>query len=194
MTGKIHIFASIFLQNMSSVKLHDKTFVPYISNAELMKAVDKVADEICTRHKDDPQPPVLLCVLNGSLPFTAELLKRLDFPVELQTVRLASYEGTDSVGPVRMIGGISGELKGRNVIICEHIVDTGKTMVFLHSRLLKEGAASVEICTMLLKPEVYKQPLALDYVGMEIENRFIVGFGLDYDQLGRNLNDIYILQ
>ena len=73
-------------------------------------------------------------------------------------------------------------------------MDTGKTMVFLHSLLLEEGAASVEICTMLLKPEVYKQPLELDYVGMEIENRFIVGFGLDYDQLGRNLNDIYILQ
>ena len=179
---------------MSSVKLHDKTFVPYISNAELMKAVDKVAEEISKAHKDYPQPPVLLCVLNGALPFTAELLKRLDFPIELQTVRLASYEGTDSVGPVKMIGGLSGELKGRNVIICEDIVDTGKTMVFLHSLLLEEGAASVEICTMLLKPEVYKQPLELDYVGMEIENRFIVGFGLDYDQLGRNLNDIYILQ
>ena len=179
---------------MSSVKLHDKTFVPYISNAELMKAVDKVAEEISKAHKDDPQPPVLLCVLNGALPFTAELLKRLDFPIELQTVRLASYEGTDSVGPVKMIGGLSGELKGRNVIICEDIVDTGKTMVFLHSLLLEEGAASVEICTMLLKPEVYKQPLELDYVGMEIENRFILGFGLDYDQLGRNLNDIYILQ
>ena len=179
---------------MSSVKLHDKTFVPYISNAELMKAVDQVAEKISKAHKDDPQPPVLLCVLNGALPFTAELLKRLDFPIELQTERLASYSGTDSVGPVRLIGALSSELKGRNIIICEDIVDTGKTMVFLHSLLLKEGAASVEICTMLLKPEVYKQPLELDYVGMEIENRFIVGFGLDYDQLGRNLNDIYILQ
>lgn len=179
---------------MCSVKLHEKTFVPYIKNEELMKAIANVAEQISARHKDDPQPPVLLCVLNGALPFTAELLKLIDFPVELHTVRLASYSGTDSVGPVRMIGALSSELKGRNVIICEDIVDTGKTMVFLHELLLKEGAASVEICTMLLKPEVYKQPLALDYVGMEIENRFIVGFGLDYDQLGRNLNDIYILE
>ncbi|MGM9790819.1 MAG: phosphoribosyltransferase [Candidatus Cryptobacteroides sp.] len=179
---------------MCSVKLHDKTFVPYIKNEELMKAIANVAGQISARHKDDPQPPVLLCVLNGGLLFTAELLKLIDLPVELQTVRLASYSGTDSVGPVRMIGTLGSELKGRNVIICEDIVDTGKTMVFLHELLLKEGAASVEICTMLLKPEVYKQPLALDYVGMEIENRFIVGFGLDYDQLGRNLNDIYILE
>ena len=178
---------------MSSVKLHDKTFVPYISNAELMKAVDKVAEEITKAHKDDPQPPVLLCVLNGSLPFTAELLKRLDFPIELQTVRLASYSGTDSVGPVRLIGALSSELKGRNVIICEDIVDTGKTMVFLHSLLLEEGAASVEICTMLLKPEVYDKPDKIDYVGKEIPNAFILGFGLDYDELGRNSKDIYVI-
>ena len=92
---------------MCSVKLHDKTFVPYIKNEELMKAIANVAEQISARHKDDPQPPVLLCVLNGALPFTAELLKLIDFSVELHTVRLASYSGTDSVGPVRMIGALS---------------------------------------------------------------------------------------
>ena len=120
-------------------------------------------------------------------------MKRLNFPCEFSSIRLSSYEGTLSTGVTRKVLGLTSSIKGRTVLVVEDIVDTGKTITDLHALLLDAGAADVKICTMLLKPEVYKKDLKLDYVAMEIENRFIVGFGLDYDQLGRNYKDIYIL-
>lgn len=179
---------------MKSVTLHDKTFVPYISNAELMAAIDKVAEKIIENHKNDTEPPILLCVLNGSVMFVSELMKRIELPLELMSIKVASYSGTSSVGPVKEVQGLTGSVKGRNVIVCEDIVDTGKTLAYLSETLHERGAAKVEMCTMLTKPDVYKGNIPLDYVGLEIENRFIVGFGLDYDQLGRNINEIYILK
>ena len=177
-----------------SITLHDKTFVPYLKNEELESAIDRLAEKINQAHRGETEPVILLCVLNGAIMFTAELMKRLDFPIELMTIKVASYSGTRSGGHIQEVMGITGSVKGRKVIICEDIVDTGATMVYLDKRLRESGAAEVEICSMLLKPEVYKQPLKLDYVAMEIPNRFIVGFGLDYDQLGRNYSDIYVLK
>lgn len=177
-----------------SITLHDKTFVPYLKNEELEAAIDRLAEKINLAHKDEKEPVILLCVLNGAIMFTAELMKRLDFPLELMTIKVASYSGTRSGGHIQEVMGITGSVKGRKVIICEDIVDTGATMVYLDKRLRESGASQVEICSMLLKPEVYKQPLKLGYVAMEIPNRFIVGFGLDYDQLGRNYKDIYVLK
>ena len=177
-----------------SITLHDKTFVPYLKNEELEAAIDRLAEKINLSHKDEKEPVILLCVLNGAIIFTSELMKRLDFPIELMTIKVASYSGTRSGGHIQEVMGITGSVKGRKVIICEDIVDTGATMVYLDKRLRESGASQVEICSMLLKPEVYKQPLKLDYVAMEIPNRFIVGFGLDYDQLGRNYSDIYVLK
>lgn len=177
-----------------SITLHDKTFVPYLKNEELEAAIDRLAEKINLSHKDEKEPVILLCVLNGAIMFTSELMKRLDFPIELMTIKVASYSGTRSGGHIQEVMGITGSVKGRKVIICEDIVDTGATMVYLDKRLRESGASQVEICSMLLKPEVYKQPLKLDYVAMEIPNRFIVGFGLDYDQLGRNYSDIYVLK
>ncbi len=179
---------------MKSITLHDKTFVPFISNEKIEKAIDSVAEKINKKHINDKQAPILLCVLNGALMFTAELMKRLDFTVELVTIKLSSYEGTQSSGNIHEDMGLTGNVKGRKVIICEDIVDTGKTIVYLKDKLLEEGASEVEVCTMLLKPEIYKQDVALDYVAMEIPARFIVGFGLDYDQLGRETKDIYVLE
>ena len=177
-----------------SITLHDKTFVPYLKNEELEAAIDRLAEKINLSHKNEKEPVILLCVLNGAIIFTSELMKRLDFPIELMTIKVASYSGTRSGGHIQEVMGITGSVKGRKVIICEDIVDTGATMVYLDKRLRESGASQVEICSMLLKPEVYKQPLKLDYVAMEIPNRFIVGFGLDYDQLGRNYSDIYVLK
>ena len=180
---------------MNSITLHDKTFVPYIKNDELEKAIDKVADKLNDKHSDDGQPVILLCVLNGAIMFTSELMKRLKFPLELMSVKLSSYEGTHCTGSIRVDLDITRNIAGRKVIICEDIVDTGNTIRFLHDHLLNAGAAEVEICTMLLKPDVYDQKdLAVDYAAMEIPPRFIVGFGLDYDQIGRNLKDIYVLE
>ena len=178
---------------MERIHLKDKYFVPYIPYEKLEQAIDRVAEQINRDFRDCEEPPILLCVLNGSILFTGELMKRLTFPLELSSIRLASYEGTLSTGVTRKILGLTTAIKGRKVIVVEDIVDTGKTITDLHAILLEAGAAEVKICTMLLKPEVYKKDLKLDYVAMEIENRFIVGFGLDYDQLGRNYKDIYIL-
>ena len=177
-----------------SITLHDKTFVPYLTNEELEAAIDRLAEKINLEHQNEKEPVILLCVLNGAIMFTSELMKRLDFPIELMTIKVASYSGTRSGGHIQEVMGITGSVNGRKVIICEDIVDTGATMVYLDKRLRESGASDVKICSMLLKPEVYKQPLKLDYVAMEIPNRFIVGFGLDYDQLGRNYKDIYVLK
>ena len=179
------------MENRILVK--DRYFVPYIPYERLEQAIDAVAERINHDFKDFNGTPIILCVLNGSILFTAELMKRLTFPCEFSSVRLSSYEGTLSTGVTRKVLGLTSSIKGRTVIVVEDIVDTGKTITDLYALLLDAGAADVKICTMLLKPEVYKKDLKLDYVAMEIENRFIVGFGLDYDQLGRNYKDIYIL-
>ncbi len=178
---------------MKKITLFDKTFRPFISNEELEKAIDKVAERINADYSSYDEPPVLLCILNGSIMFTAELMKRLDFDCELISMKLSSYSGTESTGNVRQIMGMTGDIRGKRVIVVEDIVDTGNTIVDL-SRIVKgKGAIDCKICTMLLKPEVYKKDVKLDYVAMEIPNKFIVGFGLDYNELGRNYKDIYIL-
>ncbi len=179
---------------MDKITLKDKTFKPYIPYAAISEHIDGVAGRINADFRGCTDIPVIVCVLNGSIMFTAELMKRLDFNCELVSVKLSSYSGTESTGKVRQVMGMTGSVKGRRVIVVEDIVDTGNTIVEL-KRLMAEdyGATEVRICTMLLKPEVYTKDVKLDYVGMEIPNRFIVGFGLDYDELGRNFRDIYVL-
>ncbi|MBR1870131.1 MAG: hypoxanthine phosphoribosyltransferase [Bacteroidales bacterium] len=173
------------------ITLKDKKFRPYIPYAEVEAAIDAVARKVNDDFRDSEDIPVVLCVLNGAIIFTAELLKRLEFNCELMSVKLSSYQGTESTGTVLNIMGITGDVRGRRVIITEDIVDTGNTIVALKEMLLDKGAKDVKICTMLLKPDVYKKDTVLDYVGKEIANEFIVGLGLDYDELGRNLKDIY---
>ncbi|MBO4595854.1 MAG: hypoxanthine phosphoribosyltransferase [Bacteroidales bacterium] len=178
---------------MDKVVLHDKTFVPFIDNSVLEDAIDKLSVKINADYRGRKDIPLLLCVLNGAIMFTGELLKRLDFPLEVCAIKLASYQGTGSTGKIQETMGLTSDVRGRSVIVCEDIVDTGNTMEMLKQKLLDQGAADVRICTMLLKPEVFKNKMPLDYVGMEIPARFIVGFGLDYDGLGRNIKDIYVL-
>ncbi len=179
---------------MEKVTLYDKTFVSFIPNKDILAATDEVSRKINDYYRGAEDIPVVLCVMNGALLFAGELLPRLDFPLQLMSVKLSSYVGTESSGAIREISSISGDVKGRRVLVVEDIVDTGHTVEYL-SRLLKaKGAEDVRICTMLLKPEVYKNTIPLDFVGMEIPNRFIVGFGLDYNELGRNLKDIYVLE
>ena len=175
------------------IKLHDKVFKPFIPNERVEAAIDAVAEKINADFHDSPQVPVLLCVLNGSILFTAGLMKRLDFDIDLMSIKLSSYQGTSSTGEIRQDMGLTGDVTGKDVIIVEDIVDTGRTIEALVKILYDRGASTVKVCTMLLKPEMYKKDVVLDYVGMEIPNDFIVGYGLDYDGLGRNYKDIYVL-
>ena len=179
---------------MDCIKVHDKTFVPFIDNAQISKAIDKVAEKINHDYANCDSAPILVCVLNGSVLFTGELMQRLNFPCELTCLRIKSYEGTQSTGVTKQVLGLNRDITGKQIIVIEDIVDTGHTIEFLHNTLLSLGASDVKICTLLLKPEVYDRDIKLDYVAMEIPNKFILGFGLDYDELGRNSKDIYVLQ
>lgn len=178
---------------MQKIKLHDKIFRYFIPNDRLEEAIDRVAGKINDDYRDTGIVPVLLCVLNGSILFTAELMKRLDFDVDLMSIKLSSYVGTSSTGDVRTEMGLTGDVTGKEVIIVEDIVDSGRTIANLVDILYARKASRVKVCTMLLKPEMYKKDIKLDYVAMEIPDDFIVGFGLDYDGLGRNYKDIYVL-
>ena len=178
---------------MERITIFDKTFRTFIPYDEIMAAIDKVADKMNEDFKDCEDVPVLLCVLNGSIMFTAELMKRLTFNLEIVSIKLSSYEGTSSTGKVREAMGLTSDITGRRVIIVEDIVDTGNTIMELKDIVMRHGASDAKVCTMLLKPEVYKKDAVLDYVAMEIPDKFIVGFGLDYNQLGRNNKDIFVL-
>ncbi|MBO5419207.1 MAG: hypoxanthine phosphoribosyltransferase [Bacteroidales bacterium] len=178
---------------MEKVTIKDKTFRKLIPYDTVAAAIDKVADKMNKDFKDCEDVPVLLCVLNGSIMFMGELMKRLVFDCQIVSTKLTSYAGTSSTGKVKQAMGLTADLTGRRVIIVEDIVDTGNTIVELKNILKEAGAAESYVCTLLLKPDAYKKDVHLDYVALEIPNDFIVGFGLDYDELGRNYKDIYTL-
>lgn len=171
------------------VRLKDKSFRIYKSESEILSAIRQVANRI----NDDyiGKRPVIVPVLNGAFMFASDLMKELKLDCELSFVKSASYEGTATTGTVNTLIGLNTDLKGRHVIILEDIVDTGTTLAKLLPEFKSHNPASLKIATLLMKPHALKTPLTVDYVGMEIPNEFIVGYGLDYDGLGRNLRDIY---
>ena len=176
---------------MSVVKIKDKTFKTFIPEQEILTRVKAVADKINADMAG--KKPLLLAVLNGSFMFAADLMRYITITCEISFVKLASYEGTTSTGKVKEVIGLNEDICGREVIIVEDIVDTGKTMERMMDTLGTRNPASLHICTLLLKPDKLKIPLNIEYAAMEIPNDFIVGYGLDYDQEGRNLRDIYTL-
>lgn len=178
---------------MDKITLKDKTFKISIPYERIEAAIENVAAQINSDFKGCTDVPILLCVLNGSIMFTAELMKRLDFNCQVISTKLTSYVGTSTTGEVKQAMGLTADITGRRVIVVEDIVDSGNTIVELKRILADKGAAESRICTLLLKPDAYKKDVKLDYVALEIPNDFIVGFGLDYDELGRNLKDIYSL-
>ncbi len=174
------------------VKLKDLTFEVMIPESEIDVAVAAVADKI---NKDyaDVESPIFLGVLNGSFMFMSDLMKKIEFNSELSFVKLASYEGTSSSGTIKKLIGLNDSVEGRHLIIVEDIVDSGNSIQHLTDLLKEMNPASVKICTLFFKPKAYARDIPIDYVAMEIGNEFIVGYGLDYDQLGRNLKDIYVV-
>ena len=174
---------------MSIVKIKDKTFRISIPREEILKNVDAVAEKI---NRDMAgKNPLFLAVLNGAFVFAADLMRRITIPCEISFVKLTSYQGVMSTGKVREVIGINESLAGRTVIIVEDIVDTGLTMKQMMDSLATRNPESIHICSLLLKPDKLQVPLDVEYVALRIPNDFIVGYGLDYDQQGRNLPDIY---
>lgn len=177
------------------IRLFDKTFRPYIPYEEFSKDIDRVAAQLNEDFRDSEDIPVMLCTLNGAIMFAAEIMKRVEFTCELASMKVSSYAGTHSTGVVEVKQPLTCDVKGRRVIILEDIVDTGYTLQLLKQFLEEKGAVESRICTLFYKPESFKftDTIKVDYVAREIQNQFIVGFGLDYNEIGRNSKDIYIL-
>ena len=176
---------------MSRIKLIDKVFETSITEAEIQERVKAVADRINKDMAD--KNPILLAVLNGSFMFAADLMRMLTIPCEISFVKLASYQGTTSTGTIKEVIGINEDLSGRTVIIVEDIVESGLTIKRMIETIGTRAPKSIHICTLLIKPERLTIPLNVEYAAIEIPNDFIVGYGLDYNQQGRNLRDIYTL-
>ncbi len=176
---------------MKRLKIHDKVFEPYISAEAIDQAISRIATQIHQRYIG--KKPIFIGVLNGCFFFAADLLKKIDFDCEISFVKVASYQGTQSTGNVRQLLGLDQSIKDRHVIILEDIVDTGNTIESVTEIIQTMGAKSVAVATLLFKPEVYSKDLEIDYIALEIKPDFVVGYGLDYDGFGRNINELYVL-
>ena len=174
------------------IQLHDKQFVPFISAKEIDFAITKMVTQITADFSSET--PVFIGVLNGAFMVVSDLLKRYTTPCEVSFIKMASYEGTSSSENVKQLLGLNQDLSGRTVIVIEDIVDTGNTLVALRALFEKENVKEFKIAALFFKPEAYQQDLPIDYVGIRIPNKFIVGYGLDYDGLGRNLPEVYQLK
>jgi len=171
------------------IKLHDKYFKPFISEQEIDDAITKMVDKVLVDLGDEV--PVFVGILNGSFMFVSDFVKKYPKPCEVTFIKLASYEGVKSTDDIQRLIGLTQDLTGRTVVILEDIIDTGNTLVEVHRIFKSENVKSLLIATLFYKPEAYKKDFKLHYVGMEIPNKFIVGFGLDYDGLGRDIPEVY---
>lgn len=177
---------------MESIELHGKHFKPFITAEEIEKDVKRVADELYKAFGDEE--PLFIGVLNGAFMFMADLLRFYPGKCDVSFVKVRSYEGTVSTGKVTEVIGLSDRVKDRPVVLIEDIVDTGNTMVALHNIFEGHEPSSLNVATLFYKPEAYKQDIPVDFIGREIGNEFIVGYGLDYDGLGRNLPHVYVIE
>ena len=176
---------------MKQVTIEDKTFGIYIQDKEIQQAIETIANEMNVIYAD--KKPIFISVLNGAFMFTADLLKKIEVPCELSFIKLSSYSGITSTGTVKEIVGLQEEITGREVIVIEDIIDTGITMQNIISQLELKKPASIRIATLLLKPDSLKVPIKPDFVCFSIPDKFVVGYGLDLNGIGRNLPDIYQL-
>jgi hypoxanthine phosphoribosyltransferase len=176
---------------MNRITIKDKTFETSMPEAEIKNRVKELAQQMS---RDlEGKNPLFLAVLNGAFIFAADLIREMTIPCEISFVKLASYQGTTSTGTIHEVIGINENLSGRTVVIVEDIVESGLTIKRMMEQIGTRNPASVQVCTLFFKPERLKEDLKLDYVAFEIPNDFILGYGLDYDQQGRGLKDLYTL-
>jgi len=173
------------------IEVKDKKFIPYLTEDQLAEKITELGSRINRDYKG--KKPVLLGILNGAFMFLSDLAKSIDIPVEIQFVKIASYESFSSTGKVKDLIGLNIDLEGREVIVVEDIVDTGFSMKHVLSLVSDKNPVNISIATLLLKPDALQEKLDIAYVGFEIPNKFVVGYGLDYDGYGRNLKEIYQL-
>lgn len=176
---------------MKKHQIDDLTFVPYIEEARVQERVQALAKQISLDYVG--KKPILLGLLNGAFMFLGDLSKHIDVPAHFSFVKYRSYEATQSTGKIRELIGLNEELKDRHIIIVEDIIDTGLTMQHLLKALDEQKPASVAIASLLIKPASLKCELKVDYLGFEIDNAFVLGYGMDYNEYGRNLPEIYVL-
>ena len=174
------------------VTIHDKRFTTYLSREEIDARVREMGEEISRDYLG--KTPLIVAILNGSFIFAADLFRALSIDAEITFIKLASYKGTTSTGNVVTAIGMEERLSGRDVLILEDIIDTGATMQAFLPEIMQRSPASVKIATFLSKPEALMHDIRADYIGFEIPNDFVVGYGLDFDGLGRNLPELYILE
>ena len=176
---------------MASIQVHDKVFDPFLTKDQIQERISVIADELNTDYAN--KQPLFIAILNGSFIFASDLFKKLSIDAEICFIKLASYKGSKSTGQVITAIGLDHEIFGRDVVIIEDIVDTGKTLTEFLPQLHHQQPASLRIVALLHKAEATSYPVHIDYLGFTIPDKFVVGYGLDYNGLGRNIPEIYKL-
>ena len=177
---------------MKKIKIHNKTFEVSITDSEISEIVDTIANNINAKKI---KAPLFIAVMNGAFLFAADIMRNITIPnAEISFIKLASYSGTQTTGEVSELIGISQNIKGRNVIIIEDIIDSGITLEKIITLLKNEEVSDIKVATLLFKPNAYTKEINIDFIGKSIANDFVVGYGLDYDELGRNFPHIYKLK
>jgi adenylate kinase len=178
---------------MESIQIHDKHFVPFIDKDKISSYVEFLANHIAEDIGPD-EVPIFIGILNGSFMFAADFVRNYPHECHITFVKMASYEGVNSSGKIKHLVGINEDLTGKTVVILEDIIDTGNTLAEIYDIFQDKQVKKLMVATLFFKPDVFKKELPIDYIGKSIEDKFIVGYGLDYDGLGRNLPDIYQLK
>jgi hypoxanthine phosphoribosyltransferase len=173
------------------IQILDLRFKPYISAFDIEDAVQAMASKIDLDFANADTPPLFICILNGSFIFASDLLRKIKTPSQIEFVRLKSYDGTASTGNLKEIFGLQIDIANREIILIEDIVDTGHTLANFFQIISKHHPKSVRIASLIFKKQAFQKDFKIDYVGFEIENKFIVGYGMDYNEYGRNLPEIY---
>jgi hypoxanthine phosphoribosyltransferase len=176
---------------MESVTLHGKSFKIFISSEKIQERVSVLAEKI--KNEMNGSEPLFISVLNGAFFFASDLIRKAQLQCEVSFVRVSSYAGTQSTGTIKNLMGVSANMEGRKIILVEDIVDSGETLLYLLNEISKHKPAEIKVASLLFKPAALKHDVKIDYLGFEVPNDFLVGYGLDYDGLGRNLNNIYKL-
>ena len=177
---------------MNEVNLKDKTFEVFISDTEIAEIVHSISNQI---NNSGVKDPLFIAVMNGAFLFAADVMRKITISnAEISFIKLSSYEGTETTGKVDELIGVSDDISGRNIIVLEDIIDTGITLEKIISLLKKEEVADIKVATLLFKPDAYTKDIHIDFIGKSIPNDFVVGYGLDYDEIGRNLPHIYKLK